>query len=302
VILAKVADNLSGVEGANIQYEQKHKWVTLPTTVQRGTARAVIPAENPITLGKHSLRIEVTDKADNRFVDYDNQRGKPAVLDYPVAAGLRLLYTVTPTRHDIYGHPAANTGTDSTLRLAYEQAAVITGQLDTTARALLDHEPVKITVRLADGKQYGVWVRTDRRGDWHYRLPAGGDRIVKVEFGGSVGLRASSHIITVRSHAAIRAAVNQPVPGGQMVLSARVLGGGLPAHGLALTAQWRRGINSPWHTLPGLHTSASGVASAHYPAPAVAPGSHIRIRVSAHARPGWAYSGATSSILSSKLA
>ncbi|MGH9094965.1 MAG: hypothetical protein ACRDXE_07380, partial [Acidimicrobiales bacterium] len=100
----------------------------------------------------------------------------------------------------------------------------------------------------------------------------------------------------------IRVAVNRPVAGGQMVLRARVLGGGLPAHGLALTAQWRRGANSPWHTLPRLQTTAYGRATGRFLVPAVARGSHIQIRVSAHAARGWAYSGATSPLLTTKVA
>ena len=198
VILAKVADNLSGVYGANIQYEQKHAWITLPTTLRGGTARAVIPANNPISVGKHPLRVVVTDNADNKYVGYDNQRGKPAVLNYPVAAGLRLLYTVAPSGRDIYGHPAANTDTNSTIRLAYGQAAVISGRLDTTARSLLAHQPVRhhrparrrpALRRLRCGPTLAAV--------WRYRLPAGGDRTVTIAFGGSVGLRGRSHTITV---------------------------------------------------------------------------------------------------------
>jgi len=301
VILAKVADSLSGVYGANIQYLQKHRWVTLPTTVHAGTARALIPAANPITVGKHRLRVVVTDKADNRFVGYDNQKGKAAVLDYPVAAGLRLLYTVAPTGRDIYGHPAANTDTDSTLRLAYGQGAVINGQLETTARALLAHEPIRITVRLANGKRYGVTVRTSRRGAWRYRLPAGADRTVKVAFGGSVGLRAQSHVIAVRSQAAIRVGLNRLVAGGQMTLNARVLGGRIPAHGIGLIAQWRQGTNSPWHTLPRLQTSAGGFVTGRFLVPPVPSGSRIQVRVSASGARGWSYAGATSALLSTQV-
>lgn len=302
VILAKVADNLSGVYGANIQYEQKHAWITLPTTLRGGTARAVIPANNPISVGKHPLRVVVTDNADNKYVGFDNQRGKPTVLNYPVAAGLRLLYTVAPSGRDIYGHPAANTDTNSTVRLAYGQAAVITGRLDTTARALLAHQPVKITVRLADGQHYVTSVRTNARGIWRYRLPAGGDRTVKVALSGSVGLRGASRVITVLSHAAIRLSVNPLVTGGQMVLSARVLGGAIPTQGLGLIAQWRRGPNSPWQTFPRLQTGANGRLTARFLVPAVAHGSRIQIRVSAPAARGWGYAGAISSILNATVA
>ena len=301
VILAKVADALSGVYGANIQYEQKHAWVTLPTTLHGGTARAVIPADNPISVGKHPLRVVVTDNADNKYVGYDNQRGKPAILNYPVAAGLRLLYTIVPSGRDIYGHPAANTDTNSTVRLVYGQAAVISGRLDTTARSLLANEPVTLTVRLADGQHYVVSVRTSGSGAWRYRLPAGGDRTVKVAFGGSVGLCAQSHLITVRGHAAIRLAVN-PLVGGQMVLTAHVLGGAIPASGLGLVAQWRRGANSSWQTFPRLQTAADGRVTARFLVPAVARGSRIQIRVSAPAARGWGYAGAISAILNATVA
>ena len=128
VILAEVSAGASGVYGANIQYEQKGAWVTLPTTLDGGTARAVIPARNPITVGQHPLRVVVTDNADNQYVGYDNQNGQPASLDYPVATGMHLLYTIVPTGKAVYGRPAANTDTNSTVRLAYGQAAVIGGQ------------------------------------------------------------------------------------------------------------------------------------------------------------------------------
>jgi hypothetical protein len=302
VILAKVADGPSGVYGANIQYEQKHTWTTLPTTLHGGTARAVIPADNPITIGKHPLRVVVTDNADNKYIGSENQRGKPAILDYPVAAGLRLVYTVAPSGRDIYGHPAANTDTDSTVRLAYGTAALLSGRLDTTARSLLAHQLVRITVRLADGQHYVASVRTNGRGVWRYRLPAGGDRTVKIAFGGSVGLRAQSHLITVRSHAAIRLAVNPLAVGGQMVLSARVLGGAIPTQGLGLIAQWRRGANSPWQTFPRLQTAANGRGTGRCLVPAVVRGSRIQIRVSAPAARGWGYAGAISDILTATVA
>jgi hypothetical protein len=302
VILAKVADNLSGVYGANIQYEKKHAWITLPTTLHGGTARAVIPADNPITAGKHALRIVVTDNADNKYVGYDNQHGKLAMLDYPVAAGLRLLYTVAPTGRDIYGHPAANTDTNSTIRLAYGQAAVISGRLDSTARSLLAHQPVGITVRLSNGKHYVAFVRTNARGVWRYRLPAGGDRTVTIAYGGSVGLRRRSHVITVRGHAAIRLSVNPLVAGGEMVLNAQVLGGALPPEEVGLIAQWRRGTNSPWETFPRLQTGADGHVTGRFLVPAVARGSRIQLRVSAPAARGWGYAGAISPILSVTVA
>lgn len=302
VILAKVADGLSGVYGANIQVKQKHAWITLPTTLHGGTARAVIPANNPITVGKHALRIVVTDNADNRFVGYDTQRDKPAVLDYPVAAGLRLLYTIRPVGRDVYGRPAANTDTGTIVRVAYDQAAVIRGRLDTRARGLLAHEPIRITVRLANGRHYSTSVRTNHRGGWHYRLPAGGDRTVKIAFRGSVGLQACSHRIAVRSHAKIDVAVGRLFHGRPMVLRARVLGGALPERGLGLLAQWRHGTNSPWHTLPHLQTNRHGRVTAHLPVPAVARGSHIQIRVSAHAARGWGYVGAVSNVLDPKVA
>jgi hypothetical protein len=302
VILAKVADNLSGVYGANIQYKQKHVWVTLPTTLHGGTARAVIPANNPITVGKHPLRVVVTDSADNKSVGYDDQHGKPAVLDYPVAAGLRLLYTVAPTGRDVYGHPAANTDTDSTVRLAYGQAAVISGRLDTTARSLLAHQAIRITVRLADGKHYVAFVRTNARGVWRYRLPAGGDRTVTIAYGGTVGLRRRSHVITVLGHAAISLSVSPLVGGGQLVLSARVLGGAIPLHGLGLVAQWRRGANSPWQTFPRLQTGADGRVTGRFLVPAVARGSRLQIRVSAPGARGWGYVGAISPVLTAKVA
>jgi hypothetical protein len=302
VILAKVGDNLSGVYGANIQYEQKHAWITLPTTLRGGTARAVIPANNPITVGKHPLRIVVTDNADNKYVGQETQHAKLAILDYPVAAGLRLLYTIAPAGRDIFGHPAANTDTNSTIRLAYGQAAVISGRLDTTARSLLAHQPVGITVRLATGKHYIAFVRTNTRGAWRYRLPAGGDRTVTMAYRGTVGLRRRSHTITVLGHAAIKLSVNPLVAGGQLSLNAQVLGGALPAKGLGLIAQWRRGANSPWQTFPRLQTAADGRVTGRFLVPAVTRGSHIQIRVSAPAARGWGYAGAISPILNARVA
>lgn len=301
VILAKVADAVSGVYGANIQYKQKHRWVTLPTTLHGGTARAVIPANNPISDGKHPLRVLVTDNADNRFTGYDNQRGKPAALDYPVAAGLRLLYTVAPLGRRIYSHPAANTATDSTVRLGYGQAAVIHGRLDSSARSLLAHQPIRIAVRLADGRHYVAFVRTDRHGGWRYRLPAGGDRVLTVSFRGNVGLRAASHRITVRSDTRITLAIAHVVAHGEMILRGRVLGGAIPRHGLHVLAQWRHGSNSPWHTLPGLCTNRRGQINAHLPVPAVARRSRLQLRVVAPAARGWGYAGGASSLIHARV-
>ena len=294
VILAKVSAGVSGVYGANIQYRQKGAWVTLPTTLDGGTARAVIPARNPITVGQHPLRVVVTDNADNTFVGYEDQNGQPASLDYPVAAGLHLLYTIVPTGNDIYGHPAANTDTNSAVRLAYGQAAVISGQLYTTARSLLANQPVGITVRLADGKHYFVLVRTNRSGDWRYRLPAGGDRTVKIAFGGSVGLQPRSHHITVIEEPAIKLAVHPMKAGGVSLLTARVLGRQIPSRGLGLIAQWRQSANAPWQTLRHLQTAADGRASARFPVPALAAGTRMQVRV--------CIPGASSPILDTKVA
>jgi hypothetical protein len=294
VILAKVSAGVSGVYGANIQYEQKGAWITLPTTLDGGTARAVIPARNPITVGQHALRVVVTDNADNQYVGYEDQNGQPASLDYPVAAGLHLLYTIVPSGTDIYGHPAANTDTDSTVRLAYGHGAVISGQLYTTARSLLANEPIGITVRLADGKHYFVLVRTDRSGDWRYRLPAGGNRTVKVAFGGSVGLQPRSHHITVVEAPAIRLAVHPMKAGGEALLTARVLGRQIPSRGLGLVAQWRPNAGSPWQTLRRLQTRADGRVSARFSVSALAAGSRLQLRVCAP--------GASSPVLDAKVA
>jgi hypothetical protein len=294
VILAKVSAGVSGVYGAAIQYQQKGKWVTLPTTLDGGTARAVIPARNPITNGQHALRVVVTDNADDQSVGYDDQNGRPASLDYPVAAGLHLLYTIVPTGKDIYGHPAANTDTNSTVRLAYGQAAVITGQLYTTARSLLANDPITITVGLADGKRYVVRVRTNRSGDWRYRLPAGGDRTVKIAFGGSVGLQPRGHRITVVTEPAIRLAAHPMKAGGESLLTARVLGRAIPSSGLGLLAQWRRNANSPWETLRRLQTGANGLASSRIRVPKLAAGTRMQLRV--------CIPGASSPILDAKVA
>lgn len=294
VILAEVSAGASGVYGANIQYEQKGAWVTLPTTLDGGTARAVIPARNPITVGQHPLRVVVTDNADNQYVGYDNQNGQPASLDYPVATGLHLLYCIVPTGEAVYGHPAANTDTNSTVRLAYGQAAVISGQLYTTARSLIANEPIGITVRLADGKHYFVLVRTNRSGDWSYRLPAGGDRTVKIAFGGSVGLQPRSHHITVVEEPAIRLAVRPMKVGGESLLTARVLGRQIPSRGLGLIAQWRENANAPWQTLRLLQTGADGRVSARFPVPRLTAGTRMQVRV--------CLSGASSPILDAKVA
>ena len=294
VILAKVSAGVSGVYGANIQYREKGAWLNLPTTLDGGTARAVIPAHNPITVGQHALRVVVTDNADNEYVGYDNQNGQPASLDYPVATGLHLLYTIVPTGNDIYGHPAANTDTNSTVRLAYGQAAVISGQLYTTARSLLANEPIGITVRLADGTHYFVLVRTNRSGDWRYRLPAGGDRTVKIAYGGSVGLQPRSHHITVVEEPAIRLAVKPMKAGGESLLTAQVLGRAIPSRGLGLVAQWRENANAPWQTLRHLQTGADGRVSARFPVPALAAHARMQVRV--------CLSGASSPILDAKVA
>lgn len=302
VLVAKVADGLSGVYGATIQYEQHGKWVTLPTVLHGGIAKAVIPANNPISAGKHALRVVVTDNADNTFDGTRFQNGRPAVLDYPVAAGLHLLYSVKPSGKDLYGHPADNTDTNATLRLAYGQSALISGRLYSTARSLIAKQTITIRVRLADGRSYFVHAITSRSGRWSYRLPAGADRSVRISFAGSVGLAARSHTITVLNQGAVALAVN-PMRFGQWTLvGANVHGGGIPARGLWVVVQWRRNANSPWIEFAHLHpTNSNGVLRIGVPVPNAAPGTHIQLRAVVPTTHGWAYAGATSAILSTTV-
>ena len=299
VVLAKVSDALSGVYGANIEYQQHGRWTTLPTVVKHGVARALIPANNPIKPGKHALRIVVTDNADNAFYGTKYQNGTTAVLDYPVAAALHLLYTVTPTGRDLYGHPATNTATNSVLRLAYGQTATIHGQLESTARTLISKQNVRITVTLANHQHYTVLRRTNARGMWSYHLPAGADRSVKVAFAGSVGLAAATHTITIRNQAAVTLAFNPMHYGVWTLVDARVLGGSIPAHGLWVIVQWRRNANSPWETFAHLRrTAPDGVMRVGVPVPGVAAGTHVQLRAFVVPAAGWGYAGATSPILS----
>jgi hypothetical protein len=298
VIVAKVSDGLSGVYGANIQYEQHRKWVTLPTVLHGGTAKAVIPANNPITPGKHDLRVVVTDNADNTFDGTKYQNGRTAVLDYPVAAALHLLYSVAPSGTDVYGHPAANTDSNANLRLAFGQSAQIKGRLYSTARSLIAKQVVTIKVTLADGQYYVVRERTSKTGDWSYRLPAGGDRSVKITYAGSVGLAAQTHTMTVLNQAAVKLAINPMKYGLWTIVGARVLGGSLPSKGLTVIVQWRRNANSPWVRFSHLRpTGANGVVRVGVPVPNVPAGTHVQIRAVVPAAHGWAYAGASSSIL-----
>lgn len=303
VVIAKVADNLSGVYGANIQYQQHGRWTTLPTVLKGGTARAVIPANNPITTGKHALRVVVTDNADNEFDGTDYQNGRLAFLNYPVAVGLHLLYTIQPSGKDVYGHPAANTDTNAILRLAYGQSALITGRLYTTARSLVPNQVVTVKVKLADGQSYIVRERTNKTGVWHYRLPAGADRSVTIAYAGSVGLAARSHTITVLNQAAVTVAINHMKSGQSVLVGAHVLGGGIPSKGLSVIVQWRRNANSPWETFSHLRrTATNGVMRVGVPGPHVAAGTHVQIRAVVPATRGWAYNGAASQILNTVVA
>ena len=255
VILAKVADDLSGVYGANIQYEQKRAWITLPTTLHGGTARAVIPANNPISVGKHPLRVVVTDNADNKYVGYDNQRGQAGDPQLPRRR------RAAPALHGRPQRPRHLRASGRQHRHQLHRASRLRpGGGDQRAARHDGACPCSLTSRSGSPSGSPTASTTSPRcgptlaAIWRYRLPAGGDRTVKVAFGGSVGLRRRKPRHHRARHAAIRLAVNPMVAGGQLFLSARVLGAAIPTHGLGLIAQWRRSANSPWQTFPRLQT------------------------------------------------
>lgn len=299
VLVAKVADGLSGVYGANIEYQQHGKWVTLPTTLYGGIAKAVIPANNPISRGKHALQVVVTDNADNVFDGTRYQNGQPAVLDYPVAAKLHLLYSVAPTGRTLYGHPADNTDSNSTIRLAYGQSARISGRLYSTARSLVANQVLTVHVRFADGRSYVAHARTTKAGRWSYRLPAGGDRAVTISYAGGVGLAARSHTITVLNQGAVHLSLAALKVGKTAQATVNVVGGGIPAHGVHVLVQWRRNATSPWVTFGGLRpTAASGHVRLTLAAPHVPAGTHVQVRAVVPPARGWKYAVAVSSLIS----
>lgn len=298
VILADVADSISGVYGAEIQYQQHGRWVTLPTSVSHGHAHAVIAPNNNIQPGRHALRIVVTDNADNTATYTGLANGRPAFLTYPTADPSQLAYTIRPEGRRVHGVPAANTVGSSTIRLAYRQGARVRGRLIARAFDVLRNQTLNINVQVADGQHVYAHARTNKRGDWTYQLPAGADRTVTITYPGSMAIAASTATIHIQAVTTITLATNPMKYGLWTLVGAQVNGGGIPHGGLAVMVQWRLNANSPWHTFWHLrHTNPSGLMKVGVPVPNVPPGTHVQLRAYVLPARGWVYAGANSQIL-----
>ena len=243
LIRAPVSDPHSGVASGRILFRAVggDEWQPLSTRHEDGELRARVDSAS-YPPGRYEFKAEASDVAGNAAESVSRANGEPMVLSFPLREPVRL------STHMPGGSPRQTVpyGTDSR----------VAGRLvDASGEPLRSHE-VRIEEYFGPGALIDRRVRevrTDARGRFASKLPAGPSRTVTAIYEGTpryLDRRSSAGRLAVRSRASFRVSRRKVRAGKAVVFRGKVgrLGARIPAGGKLVELQVREGPSS-WNTV-----------------------------------------------------
>jgi hypothetical protein len=235
LVRAPVADSHSGVVSGRISFRATggDEWQPLPTQHVGDELRARVDSA-AYPPGPYEFRAEATDVAGNRGETVEREDGSPMVLSFPLRSGVSLNARIEP-------------GGQSRVKLRYGRSVRAAGRL-----AARDGTPLadrEITVEEHFGRGALIdrrvrRVRTDQRGRWRSRLPAGPSRSVRAHFDGDaryLAREAPAGSLAVRSRVRFKTSRRKVRQGGRVAFGGRIArrGARIPNGGKLLELQVR---------------------------------------------------------------
>ena len=296
-VSALVTDSGSGVAGAVIEIDEHSGWRRLSTRYDRSTriATAIVPDDGSIPDGTYGLRVDARDLAGNTALLDRTRRRQLESVTLPLRELTQLRAVLS-----IGSHQAA------ALTLAYGQGTRLAGELSTSRGAPIAGGSVLVE-QLVNGSSRPTPVaklRTDLSGGFAYSIPAGPTRTLELVYDGTKLLRAASATANLRVTGQAAVAVGHPIAGQQLTISGQLAGGWIPAGG-ALVQLWYeiRGEAAGWAPFErAIHTSASGSWQITFPVSPRAAGYTYEFKAVVSSQAGWPFLGATSAIVTRKVA
>jgi hypothetical protein len=235
LIRALVADAHSGVASGRISFRAAggDEWQPLPTQVVGGELRARVDSA-AYPPGPYEFRAEATDIAGNRGETVEREDGSPMVLSFPLRSGVNLHARIEP-------------GGQSRVKLRYGRSVRAAGRLVARDGTPLADREITVEERFGRGALIDHRVRrvrTDERGRWRSRLPAGPSRMVRAHFDGDtryLAREASAGSLAVRSRVRFKTSRRKVRQGSRVAFGGRIArrGARIPNGGKLLELQVR---------------------------------------------------------------
>jgi hypothetical protein len=256
VIRALASDATSGVDrdSGRIWFRAvgEETWIPLSTRFEDGEFRARVDS-GAYPAGRYEFVAQASDIAGNESQTTRREDGRPMVLTFPLRAPVELRAHLAPSGSERQTIP-------------YGRDSFVEGRLLTPRGEPIGGQPVTVEEFFGSGALIDRrvrTVRTDARGYWRSKLPAGPSREVRAIYGGSREYRdrrTRAGRLVVRSKATLETS-RERVPEGHAVVfegQVRHLGARIPAGGKLIELQVREGIGH-WNTVgEALHTGPGG--------------------------------------------
>lgn len=255
LIRVAASDPHSGIVAAQIRIrpiEAPGDWKPLSTQIEAGELRTRVNSR-AFPPGRYELRAEAADLAGNAAATASRANGEPMVVNLPLREPVRLDAHVGP-------------GGGKRQTLAYGRDSRAAGRLTDASGDPLAGERVRIEEYFGRGALIDRRVRavrTDARGRWDSKLPAGPSRQVTVSYDGSrrylAGERKAGRL-AVRTQASFKTSRRSVQAGRAVKFLGRIgrLGARIPSGGKLLELQVREGPGR-WNTVrEAFRTNAKG--------------------------------------------
>ena len=287
LIRVAASDPHSGIAAAQIRIrpmEGAGDWKPLSTQAEGGELRTRVDSR-AYPPGRYELRAEAADVAGNAAATTSRANGEPMVVNLPLRESVRLDAHVGP-------------GGSKRQSLAYGQDTRAAGRLTDASGDPLAGERVRVEEYFGRGALIDRRVRavrTDARGRWDSKLPAGPSRQVTVSYEGSRryldGEREAGRL-AVRSQASFKTSRRSVRAGRAVKFLGRIgrLGARIPSGGKLLELQVREGPGR-WNTVrEAFRTNAKGRYKLRYRfGTFYSADARFRFRVKVAREQGWPY-------------
>jgi hypothetical protein len=259
LIKALAKDATSGVARGRIYYRAvgSSAWEPLLTDVKRGALEARVDSTAPPP-GQYEFLAQASDVAGNSTRTTMRQDGQPMVLTFPLKSGVRLT-----------GHLAGGGGHRKTI--AYGRRSRVGGRLTDRGGHPIGGQEVTVVEHFGSGALIARrvrTVRTDRRGRWRERLPAGPSRQISASYAGSpryIPAEAAVGRLLVKTKVGLRLSRHRVRAGRRVTFRGRVrhFAARVPDAGKLVELQVKTGHS--WTTVRhAFHTRANGGFRLHY--------------------------------------
>ena len=262
-VAVRATDPLSGLAGGQIEIRARggRTWHELDTRVEGSRLVTDIDDER-FRSGTYEFRAHASDRAGNEASTGTRADGARAAVRLPVriSTGLRAGFVKTKIRRRKGKRRRVKVLVRSkTLRLG--QRTIVRGTLANPDGQPIDGALITVFARIGEpGSEFIplVFVRTDRRGRFSYRVKGFRNRTLRFRDGGTRRIRgATTHVVVrVRAASSIRVDRTSLVNGEVATFSGRVRTQPVPAAGKLIEIQAH--FRGNWRTVSTTRTDAAG--------------------------------------------